>query len=125
LVDQAGQHIDGGTAAYQRILGGIGVAAIYFLWVRGRKAATASRLEWRKAWPWVVMNTLGGPVIGVGCYQWALSTTPSGIVLPIVATLPLAVIPFAWRVEGDRPGARSVIGGIIAVVGVIALTFVH
>jgi drug/metabolite transporter (DMT)-like permease len=39
--------------------------------------------------------------------------------------LPLAVIPFAWRVEGDRPGARSVIGGIIAVVGVIALTFVH
>jgi drug/metabolite transporter (DMT)-like permease len=122
---QAGQNIDGGTAAYQRILGGIGVAAVYFVWVRGRQATIASPVEWRKAWPWVVVNTLGGPVIGVGCYQWALSTTPSGIVLPIVATLPLAVIPFAWRFEGDRPGGRSLIGGIIAVTGVIALTLVH
>ena len=119
----AGQSIDGGTAAYQRILGGIGVAAIYFIWLRGRKrpAIPASRGEWRKAWPWVLVNTLGGPVLGVGCYQWALSTTPSGIVLPIVATLPLAVIPFAWRFEGDRPDIRSVIGGAIAVAGVIAL----
>src|ERR1017187_1728730 len=82
LVDRAGQHIDGGTAAYQRILGGIGVAAIYFVWVRGRQAAVVNHIEWRKAWPWVVVNTLGGPVLGVGCYQWALSTTPSGIVLP-------------------------------------------
>jgi drug/metabolite transporter (DMT)-like permease len=119
---QAGQSIDGGTAAYQRILGGIGVAVFYFLWVRGRQVPVAGRLEWRKAWPWVVVNTVGGPVLGVACYQWALSTTPSGIVLPIVATLPLAVIPFTWRFEGDRPGVRSVIGGAIAVVGVIALT---
>ena len=127
LADHAGQSIDGGTAAYQRILGGIGVAAVYFVWVRGRgrQGATGGRTEWSKAWPWVLVNTLGGPVLGVGCYQWALSTTPSGIVLPIVATLPLAVIPFAWRFEGDRPGIRSVIGGIIAVAGVIALTLVH
>jgi drug/metabolite transporter (DMT)-like permease len=124
LTAQAGQHIDGGTAAYQRILGGIGVAVTYFVWVRtrGRQSATGNRDEWRKAWPWVMVNTLAGPVLGVGCYQWALSITPSGIVLAIVATLPLAVIPFAWRFEGDRPGMRSVIGGIIAVAGVIALT---
>jgi drug/metabolite transporter (DMT)-like permease len=124
---QAGQSIDGGTAAYQRILGGIGVAAVYFVWVcgRSRTSTPAKSIEWRKAWPWVVVNTLGGPVLGVGCYQWALSTTPSGIVLPIVATLPLVVIPFAWRLEGDRPGGRSIIGGMIAVAGVIALTLVH
>ncbi len=107
VVDHAGQSIDGGTAAYQRILGGIGVAAVYFVWARRRQATAIGRAEWSKAW------------------QWALSTTPSGIVLPIVATLPLAVIPFAWRFEGDRPGARSVIGGVIAVAGVIALTLVH
>ena len=36
----AGQSIDGGTAAYQRIIGGIGVAAIYFalLWLHDREA---------------------------------------------------------------------------------------
>ena len=124
---QAGLAIDGGTAAYQRIIGGIGVAAIYFAVLRARRAQTGAvgRTEWRKAWPWVIVNTLGGPVIGVSCYQWALSTTPSGIVLPIVATLPLAVIPFAYHFEGDRPGWQSVAGGIIAVAGVIALTLVH
>jgi drug/metabolite transporter (DMT)-like permease len=46
-------------------------------------------------------------------------------VLPIVATLPLAVIPFAYRFEGDRPGWQSVVGGAIAVAGVVALTLVH
>jgi len=121
---QAGLVIDGGTAAYQRIIGGIGVAAIYFAVLRVQRPQTGAvvRREWRKAWPWVIVNTLGGPVMGVSCYQWALSTTPSGIVLPIVATLPLAVVPFAYRFEGDRPGWQSVVGGLIAVSGVIALT---
>jgi len=122
----AGQSIDGVTAAYQRIVGGIGVAVIYFALLRARSTRRrgASRAEWRKAWPWVIINVLGGPVIGVSCYQWALSSTPSGIVLPIVAMVPLAVIPFAYRLEGDRPGWRSLAGGIIAVAGVIALTLV-
>lgn len=74
VITQAGQHIDGGTAAYQRIIGGIGVAAIYFALLRARNppATGVVRMDWRKAWPWVIANTLGGPVLGVSCYQWAL-----------------------------------------------------
>ncbi len=126
LIAQAGQHIDGGTAAYQRIIGGVLVAATYVAWLRSRmpNSDTRPKSNWRKAWPWMMANTLGGPVVGVSCYQWALATAPSGIVLSIVATLPLVVIPFAYRFEGDRPGLQSVIGGIIAVAGVIALTLV-
>jgi len=43
------------------------------------------------------------------------------VVLPIVATTPIVVIPFAFLLEGDRPGPRSLWGGIIAVAGAVAL----
>ena len=32
-------------------------------------------------------NALCGPVLGVACFQWALRSTPAGIVQPIVAEL--------------------------------------
>jgi drug/metabolite transporter (DMT)-like permease len=76
----------------------------------------------RRALGWMLANGLAGPVFGVGCYQWALATTPSGIVLPIAATAPLLAIPIAFWLEGDRPTRRAIIGGVIAVAGCIALT---
>jgi len=71
---------------------------------------------------WMLANGLAGPVLGVGCYQWALATTPSGIVLPIAATAPLLSIPIAFWLEGDRPSRRAMGGGILAVAGCVALT---
>ncbi len=126
----AGQQIDGGTAAYQRILGGLLVVALplCWLWLAEQFAAkSAGRLplspsDRSAAWRWVLVNALAGPTLGVACFQWALKTTPSGIVLPIVATTPLVIIPFTYFMEGDRPGKRSLAGGVLAVVGVIALT---
>src|ERR1039457_413017 len=73
---------------------------------------------------WTLANGLAGPVAGVGCYQWALATTPSGVVLPIAATTPLVSIPIAFWLEGDRPTRRSIVGGVIAVAGCIVLTLV-
>jgi drug/metabolite transporter (DMT)-like permease len=58
----------------------------------------------------------------VSCFQWALKTTPTGIVLPIVATTPLMVIPFAYVLEKERPSVRSLIGSVVAVLGAAALT---
>ena len=65
---------------------------------------------------------LAGPVLGMGTFQMALATVPSGIVLPITATTPLMVIPFAYWLEGERPSKRSLVGGVIAVAGAVALT---
>jgi drug/metabolite transporter (DMT)-like permease len=123
-------EVDGLTAAYQRILGGLLLAAPPMLWlmIRDRFPRSASALELgmvrpsvRSVWPWVVLNSLSGPTLGVGCYQWALSIQPSGVVLPIVATTPIIVIPFAWLMEGDKPSLRSVLGGSIAVAGAVLL----
>lgn len=123
----AGQSTDGITAAYQRTLGGLAITAAYFLvraWLRrdrDRPVPTASAPRTRR-YAWVVANALAGAVLGVSCYQWALATTPSGVVLPIVATTPLVIIPFSYLIEGDRPSRRSLVGGAIAVVGAVALS---
>lgn len=125
-----GMNIDGLTAASQRMLGGIVTAAVCYSVIalfNARRASSGkenalSRV--RGNWLWVLLHALCGPVFGVGCYQWALSSTPSGVVLPVVATTPVLAIPFAWLIDGDRPRRRSLIGGAIAVAGAVALTFV-
>ena len=40
---------------------------------------------------------------------------------PIVATTPLAVIPLAHYYDGDRVTKRAILGGVLAVAGVIGL----
>jgi drug/metabolite transporter (DMT)-like permease len=114
---------DGINAAYQRLIGGIVVSALFFLYLRIAHTPDPTRKsDWPGAWPWVVANALTGPSLGVACFQWALITSPTNIVLPIVATTPLAVIPLAHWLEGDRITRRAVLGGAIAVAGVIGLT---
>jgi drug/metabolite transporter (DMT)-like permease len=131
----AGQDIDGATAAYQRLIGGLFVGAICLLVVKRREVAAqvsdpaAARLpgleKWRRAWLWVLLNGIVGQTLGVTCYQWALRTTPTGLVLAIVATTPLVVIPFARPFERETVQPRSLIGGLIAVAGAVFLVLVR
>lgn len=81
--------------------------------------------KWRKAWPWVLANSFAGQTLGVTCYQWALKTTPTGLVLAIIATTPLVVIPFAHLIEGEAVESRSIVGGSIAVLGAVLLLFLR
>lgn len=118
----AGAELDGLTAAYQRILGGVFVTVAWFAvkaWLERDRAPVAAPPL--RAHGWILVHALAGPVLGMGTFQLALATTPSGIVLPIAACAPLAVIPLAYWFEGERPSKRSVAGGILAVVGAVAL----
>ena len=81
----------------------------------------ASKKKWRGVWPWVLINGFAGQTLGVSCMQWSLETTPAGIVFAILAITPIVVLPFARVLEDERPTLRSLIGGGIAVAGVIAL----
>ena len=125
LSRDAGQPIDGLSVTYQRILAGVAFAVVWWLWQRGQGAVRKAGDEppsLRRAWPWVVLNALSGPSLGVACYQWALVQQKTGVVMAIAALTPLAVIPFAWWLEGERPTARSFSGGLMAVAGTIWLT---
>ncbi|HTA29396.1 MAG TPA: DMT family transporter [Candidatus Cybelea sp.] len=134
VASTAHQNIDGATAAYQRLLGGLFVAGVSLLLVKRREVvaqftgSAPPRLpdveKWRRVWPWVLANAFAGQTLGVTCYQWALKKNSSGLVLAIVAATPLVVIPFASMVEGEKIETRSVVGGIIAVAGAVLLVAV-
>jgi drug/metabolite transporter (DMT)-like permease len=113
---------DGLNAAYQRMLGGILVTVIFFLYLKlAHKPDDSRPNNWSKAWPLLIANCLCGPTLGVTCYQWALISTPTHIALPIIATTPLMVIPLAHFIDGERITKRAVFGGLVAVAGVIGL----
>ena len=135
----AQQHPDPATTAYQRALGGLLVAVVAVLIGRLIRSKTGpdglnrpKRVEvsalqqpnsshpW-VAWPWVLANALMGPVLGVTCFQWALSSTKAGIVQSIVATSPLATIPLAAWLEGGWPRPVYYGGALLAVAGVVGL----
>ena len=118
----AGYSVDGGTAAYQRIVIGLLVALAFFLILRRVKPDPAPEPgTWPRAWLWIIANALAGPTLGVACYQWGLVTTKTGVIMPVVALAPIVTQLLAWAIDGTRPTARTIIGGIVAVGGVIAL----
>jgi drug/metabolite transporter (DMT)-like permease len=130
----AGEHPDPGTTGYQRVLGGILIPAIILLAAKWKSAHAhggvfeektfhVSREKWLRIWPWVLGNSLAGQTLGVTCVQWALEKTPAGIVMAVVATTPIMLLPMTRIVENEKIGIRSLLGALIAVGGVIGLTF--
>lgn len=117
----------GAAAGYQRLLGGFLIVSLFWLASRyyrpwrshpdPEKAATSIGEKGL----WVSLNALSGPIVGIVFFQWALATTPSAIVQPIIALTPVVIIPFTYWLEGERPSMRSVLGGLIGVGGVIWL----
>ena len=132
----AHQHFDPGTTGYQRVLGGILIPTIILLAVKWRSAHTqgglmeekpcqVARDKWRRIWPWVLANAVAGQTFGVTCMQWALERTPTGIVTAIIATTPIVLLPMTRIVDGEKIGIRSVVGAVVAVSGVVGLTFLR
>jgi drug/metabolite transporter (DMT)-like permease len=129
-----GFHPDAGTTGYQRMLGGIlipTIALLIFKWrsahahgpVFAQETLQISRDKWRRLWPWLLANAIAGQTLGVTCMQWALKTTQAGIVTAIIATTPIFLLPMTRIVEKEKIGLRALVGALIAVAGVIGLTF--
>lgn len=132
----AGQHIDPGTAGYQRVLGGIIVPVIVMFMLKWKTPFAIADVteerdlnilpaKWRSLWPWVVINGLTGQTLGMSCFQWAVEKIPAGIVTAIVATTPIIMLPMTRIVDGEKIGLRSLAGAVVAVVGVIGLAHWH
>ena len=120
------------TVAIQRMVGGMLFSGIFLLavraWLKHKPSsplAGMTRLngtnEWRSGTPWLLATGLAGPALGVTCYQWALLDNATGVVLPIIATTPLVVIPMSIALNEEKPSARSLLGGVVAVAGVVGM----
>ncbi len=144
VVKRSGQELDGLTASWQRALAGLVIALVSW-WAleqhTARKlkspqtalvevahemaepenenaaASTCSGQSSSHGTRWLFLHAALGPLLGVASLQTALKTTPSALVLSIAALTPLAVMPLAWWLEGDRPGARALLGAAVAVAG--------
>ena len=122
---EVGMVINGISAAFQRVLAGFLFAAVVVVLMR-----VFSKNQGWKQWgnpldpklaPWLLGAALFGPVIGVSCFQWALSSLQSGIVLAVVATTPIVMIPLAAWNEHDHPSRLAIMGALVAVAGVVLL----
>lgn len=136
VAHESGVYPDAGTTGYQRVLGGILVPTLMLLVFKWRSAHAhgpafagdtlhISRTKWGRIWPWVLANAIAGQTLGVTCMQWALKTTQAGIVTAIIATTPIFLLPMTRIVEKEKIYLHSVIGAVIAVLGVIGLTFLR
>jgi drug/metabolite transporter (DMT)-like permease len=132
----AGLAVDAGTTGYQRVLGGILIPTLALLVFKWRSAHAhgpafsssalqISREKWGRIWPWVLANAIAGQTLGVTCMQWALKTTEAAIVAAIIALTPVFLLPMTRIVEGEKIRLHSLLGALIAVGGVIGLTFLR
>lgn len=120
-----GAEGSGITAAFQRVLAGVLFSGVAVLLIR----LFGSRAEWetwrtplnRQIAPWLLGAALFGPVVGVSCFQWALQSLESGVVLAVVSLSPIVMMPLAALTEGDRPSRLAIVGALLAVAGVVLL----
>lgn len=132
LIQQSHEIVDGATASFQRLTGGLLIGAVVLLMVKAKTirssllAAKPDRAipasdRWRRAGPWILANALAGQTFGVICYQKAFQSTRTGIVLPIVAMTPLMAMPISRWFDQEKISWHAIVGGVIAVAGVVSL----
>ncbi len=127
---EVGVGLTGFSAAGQRVMAGwvfaCGAMLIWRLASRGKNRHVVARGEVNfteevKFFPILLGAATLGPVVGVSCFQWALQSTPSGLVLAVTATTPIILMPLTWGIDGDRPRLLAWLGAIAAVLGVTLL----
>jgi drug/metabolite transporter (DMT)-like permease len=127
-----GMDPDAGSTGYQRMIGGFWIPAIALFAFKGRyahehgglmeeKTIQIARDKWSRLWPWVLINALAGQTLGVTCMQWALKTTPAGIVAAVISTTPIILLPMTRYFEKEKITHRAVLGAFVSVAGVMGL----
>ena len=136
--DQVSEEVPGLVGSALRVMGGLVMVGPMSLWALSHresesktvlsKAAYDQRSDksrdqmQRRVWPWLIASVLLGPVIGIAALHTAQSTALLlALVQAVLAMLPITMLPLAWILDGDRPSARSLIAGVVAIALLVLL----
>lgn len=104
------------------------VASSIGIWIiaafRRELSQTLSHLLDKRAVLLLLAAAFIGPTMGVWMSLVAVKHTQAGIAATIMSTFPIVVIPLTMIVHKEKPTLRSVLGSIVAIIGV-ALLFIE
>lgn len=110
--------LDAGWTAGSAVAARIGIAALVL--------AIPGALALRGRWHLLRGSALTVAVYGVAavagaqlCYFYAVSYMQVGVALLIEYTAPVAVVTWLWLRHGNRPNRRTVVGAVIASLGLV------
>ncbi len=89
--------------------------------LRGELVPTVTALRDRAAVGFMAAGTLFGPVLGVLLSLTALQFTQAGVAASIIAVYPIPALAISSRFHGEPLSARSLLGAVLAVTGVVVL----
>jgi drug/metabolite transporter (DMT)-like permease len=101
------------------------VAAMVGIWAlaaaRGEAGGSFAVLRDRAAALFMVGGAFFGPFLGVTLSLYALQHIEAGVAASITACYPLPTILLSARFHGERLTARSLVGAVVTVAGVVVL----
>ena len=116
-------EIDALSATVLRI-----VPAMLVLWfvalLRGQCWQVAKSIQNRRAALATLGGSIFGPFLGIWLANVAVKYSEAGVAATLLATVPILVIPQTMIIYKTKPTLRTMVGTIIAVLGV-ALLFLH
>lgn len=74
-----------------------------------------------ETWFWLGAITLGPQIMGHTVFNWALRYVEASIVSGVILAEPVVAAFLAWLVLSEKPGALTVVGGAVVLVGLYLL----
>ena len=101
------------------------IAAALIIWIgiliTRRTSSITSTLKNKQAMTRMVGGTITGPFLGIWLSMIAVTYTEAGIAATLMSLMPVVVIPVVYIVYKQKTSPRSIIGAVIAVIGVAML----
>ena len=88
---------------------------------QGQTRATLASLRDRRASAFMVAGAFCGPFLGVTLSLTAIQFIPTGVAASITAIYPLLTLALSARFHGERLTARTAVGAVVAIAGVVVL----